>query len=289
MSFRIRFIIERGVEEQQSIPEPLFGRVVWESENATLPLRGRGRSRSMDMSADAEHGSGAPTAGGEVLSPQPLSKSAEVGSSEPRVLGEPSSEPTSDEGLESVLWFSGNPEIEISKGVLKLFRDNKSEKPRPDGLPAKRSDLLAVLAVPAHYNSADICRFLRSHLKHVAQMRVLRDQSPDRLMLVVRFTSQELADAFYMEFNGARFNSVEPECCKVAFLSSVEFLEPREGELMTPVNQHELPSCPVCLERLEEQASGLFITLCNHSFHCSCLAQWNSDSSCPVCRVMRGE
>ncbi len=38
------------------------------------------------------------------------------------------------------------------------------------------------------------------------------------------------------------------------------------------------------LERLEEQASGIFITLCNHSFHCSCLAQWNSDSSCPVCR-----
>lgn len=184
---------------------------------------------------------------------------------------------------ENVVFFSGNPEIDVSTGVLKLFKDNNS--PGQAGpLPAKRSDLLCLLAVPAHYNSAEICRFLRAHFKHVTYMRILRDQNPDRLMLVMRMLDQEKADEFYLEYNGARFNSVEPERCKVAFLSSVEFLEPRDVDLMTPVTQHEMPTCPVCLERLEEQASGIYITLCNHTFHCSCLAQWNSDSSCPVCR-----
>ncbi|PVV03962.1 hypothetical protein BB560_001547 [Smittium megazygosporum] len=45
----------------------------------------------------------------------------------------------------------------------------------------------------------------------------------------------------------------------------------------------ELPTCPVCLERLDASASGLLTILCQHTFHCSCLAKW-SDNSCPVCR-----
>eukprot|EP00899_Mesostigma_viride_P012179 jgi/Mesvir1/20962/Mv08031-RA.1 len=45
----------------------------------------------------------------------------------------------------------------------------------------------------------------------------------------------------------------------------------------------ELPTCPVCLERLDEQVSGVLTTVCNHSFHCACLSKWG-DSSCPVCR-----
>jgi hypothetical protein len=269
MSFRIRFIVESSlVTEEAPIPEPLFGHVHWESEKVLLATRAKS-SGSMQTSRDEDV---------PLTSTSATETPATTAECVDRVIVAATDE-------EAVLWFSGNPEIEISKGVLKLFKDNKCDPARPGGLPAKRSDLLCLLAIPAHYSSAEICRFLRSHIRHVTQMRVLRDQSPDRLLLVLRFINQDFADAFYLEYNGARFNSVEPECCKVAFLSGVEFLEPRDSELLTPVNQHEMPSCPVCLERLEEQASGIFITLCNHSFHCSCLAQWNSDSSCPVCRV----
>lgn len=31
----------------------------------------------------------------------------------------------------------------------------------------------------------------------------------------------------------------------------------------------ELPTCPVCLERLDTSVSGMLTTVCNHSFHCS--------------------
>lgn len=33
----------------------------------------------------------------------------------------------------------------------------------------------------------------------------------------------------------------------------------------------ELPSCAVCLERLDD---GILTVLCNHSFHQKCLEQW---------------
>jgi BRCA1-associated protein len=47
----------------------------------------------------------------------------------------------------------------------------------------------------------------------------------------------------------------------------------------------ELPSCPVCLEKLDSSVSGVCTILCRHSFHSSCLSQWG-DSACPVCRFV---
>jgi BRCA1-associated protein len=36
----------------------------------------------------------------------------------------------------------------------------------------------------------------------------------------------------------------------------------------------ELPTCPICLERLDVNVSGLVQILCQHSYHCSCLLKW---------------
>ncbi|KAI9717151.1 MAG: hypothetical protein M1812_004899 [Candelaria pacifica] len=44
----------------------------------------------------------------------------------------------------------------------------------------------------------------------------------------------------------------------------------------------ELPTCPVCLERMDD-TTGLFTILCQHVFHCACLQKWQG-SGCPVCR-----
>jgi len=54
----------------------------------------------------------------------------------------------------------------------------------------------------------------------------------------------------------------------------VEFIKPKEGTCLFPSEgQTELPTCPVCLERLDETSSGILTILCNHSFHCQCLSQ----------------
>lgn len=50
----------------------------------------------------------------------------------------------------------------------------------------------------------------------------------------------------------------------------------------TPVLM-ELPTCPVCLERMDAVITGLLTIPCQHTFHCQCLSKWK-DGSCPVCR-----
>ncbi|KAK9458976.1 BRCA1-associated protein 2-domain-containing protein [Lipomyces oligophaga] len=45
----------------------------------------------------------------------------------------------------------------------------------------------------------------------------------------------------------------------------------------------ELPTCPVCLERMDSSITGLLTIICQHTFHCQCLSKWG-DNSCPVCR-----
>ncbi|KAF9579234.1 hypothetical protein BGW38_004589 [Lunasporangiospora selenospora] len=45
----------------------------------------------------------------------------------------------------------------------------------------------------------------------------------------------------------------------------------------------ELPTCPVCLERMDSSVTGLLTILCQHTFHCHCLTKWG-EGSCPVCR-----
>ncbi|KAL9103109.1 MAG: hypothetical protein Q9163_001820 [Psora crenata] len=49
----------------------------------------------------------------------------------------------------------------------------------------------------------------------------------------------------------------------------------------------ELPTCPVCLERMDE-STGLLTILCQHVFHCSCLQKWRG-SGCPVCRYSQAD
>ncbi|CAK7265127.1 hypothetical protein SEPCBS119000_001352 [Sporothrix epigloea] len=48
-------------------------------------------------------------------------------------------------------------------------------------------------------------------------------------------------------------------------------------------NLIELPTCPVCLERMDDTA-GIMTILCQHVFHCTCLQTWKG-SGCPVCRA----
>ena len=96
--FRIRFY----VEETAILPKPLLGTVVF---------RQRVRSRSMERLGG--EGGTSEAAQEPVAVAVPLSKSADTVENEGK------------SGTESVVFFSGNPEIDVIKGVLRLFKDNK--------------------------------------------------------------------------------------------------------------------------------------------------------------------
>jgi len=213
----------------------------------------------------------------------------------------------------TVPFYSGNPTVEITEGVLRLYKDNHyalktSQTADPlrvseldsnnnslnsndssSLLPPLRSVLTLVLGVPSYLTPSDFINFIGVHIKGLSNMRVIRDSSDTKYMMIIKFLDQWAADQFYLEYHGKPFHSMEIEVCMIVFVHSVEFLNEtnESASSLFPLpsgSLSELPTCPVCLERLDESTSGILTILCNHSFHCQCLAKWKGDNSCPVCR-----
>ncbi|XP_075511187.1 BRAP2 RING ZnF UBP domain-containing protein 1-like [Primulina tabacum] len=86
--------------------------------------------------------------------------------------------------------------------------------------------------------------------------------------------NQLAADGFYCSFSGKRFKPSE----------SFEYTESGELACIPLPDYTELPSCSVCLERLDPDASGIQSTLCDHSFQCACASKWTY-LSCQVYRL----
>ncbi|KAL7266098.1 hypothetical protein RUND412_011369 [Rhizina undulata] len=173
---------------------------------------------------------------------------------------------------------------------------------------------VAILAVPSYMTPADFMGFVGEGTRDaVSHFRMIRTGKANRYMVLMKFRRREDARVFVKEFNGKVFNSMEPENCHVVFIKSLQFHPapsiaptnlypeltndpfspsnpptPATSAMSTkPVppptpNLLELPTCPVCLERMDE-TTGLLTILCQHVFHCACLSKWK-DSSCPVCR-----
>jgi len=188
-----------------------------------------------------------------------------------------SSSSTADK--DSVINFiSGNPFVEVSKGVLHLYKENQTTSLEEGVI---RSQLLCMVGVPAKIKSPDLLQFTAPCHSELEMMRIIQDSSPNQYMTLLRFRCQEAADEFYQAFNGQRFNTLESDVCSLVYVSKVETC--KESEYYPMAGHTELPVCSICLERMDESISTVLTILCNHSFHGSCLAQWE-DSTCPVCR-----
>ncbi|KAL2500639.1 BRCA1-associated protein [Forsythia ovata] len=105
----------------------------------------------------------------------------------------------------------------------------------------------------------------------------------DRYSVLIRLENQFSANGFYYSFNGKKFKPSEVEVCHMYFVQSVQYTMSAEIAT-TPPEFAELPTCPVCLERLDYNTSGITSTLCDHSFQCSCVSKY-THLSCLVCRL----
>ncbi|KAH9542492.1 hypothetical protein CY35_13G010200 [Sphagnum magellanicum] len=188
------------------------------------------------------------------------------------------------DGTRIIKFSSGNPRVEATRGVMHLFRDTSVDPGSLEHLPVGRSEQLCVLAVPNHMTGADFCQFTGAFIENIKEMRFVRnDGVTDRYSVLMKFDSQGLADDFYRHYNLKPFSSMEAEVCHVVFTADVQYTESGEQASIPPSGLTELPTCPVCLERLDQHISGILTTVCNHSFHSYCISKW-TDSSCPVCR-----
>ena len=179
---------------------------------------------------------------------------------------------------------------------------------------------VAILAVPSYFSPADLLGFIGSKAQEdVLHIRMIKTSAVNRFMILIKFRDSTKAKEFHKEYNGKLFNSMEAESCHVVFIRAIHFethvtrseddipylLEDvftknsdqkdgneesaASGGIMQrpkpPMQSslRELPTCPVCLERMDVNVSGLLTILCQHTFHCQCLSKWG-DGSCPVCR-----
>lgn len=181
---------------------------------------------------------------------------------------------------------------------------------------------LCMLAVPSWMMPADLLGFVGEQAREdVSHFRLIRTERTNKYMVLMKFRSAKKAREWQKANNGRLFSTVEPENCHVVFVKSVEFVssedsEPGQSNGNFPQNNHdsftsthrngytsrpetklsskppappppnllELPTCPVCLERMDE-TTGLLTILCQHVFHCACLEKWRfTGSGCPVCR-----
>lgn len=162
---------------------------------------------------------------------------------------------------------------------------------------------LCIPAVPSYLSPSDFLGFIGDKWRdQVSHYRMVMTGRMNRYLVLLKFRDSKRAQQFRNHFDGRVFTDIEPETCSVAFVRSVTFETPtvqsgsfpdlRQDPFTPPDSLKpfppptpdliELPTCPVCLERMDD-TTGLLTIPCQHVFHCSCLQKWKG-SGCPVCR-----
>ncbi|KAI1777085.1 zf-UBP-domain-containing protein [Hypoxylon cercidicola] len=206
---------------------------------------------------------------------------------------------------------------ELGWGIVHLYRE-EAESPEltipTPGTEEEQNEAqidcttVCIPAVPSYLSPSDFLGFVGEKWRdQVSHYRMVMTGRMNRYLVLMKFRETKQAQLFRREFDGKVFNDVEPETCTVAFIKSVTFETPTGSggsfpdlsqDPFTPSssatssslkpfppptpNLIELPTCPVCLERMDD-TTGLMTIPCQHVFHCSCLQKWKG-SGCPVCR-----
>ncbi|KAJ4813725.1 zinc finger (ubiquitin-hydrolase) domain-containing protein [Rhynchospora pubera] len=149
-----------------------------------------------------------------------------------------------------------------------------------------RGKLLFLLAIANALSPDDFLWVCDSYLQHASNITFIRnDGMEDRYSVLLDFDDQIAADRCYLELNGCRFPSSDVGgACHVLFLLQADFTQSLEIAATPPLGSTELPTCPICIERLDQDITGIVTTTCDHSFQCSCVSKW-VNSSCPVCHL----
>lgn len=192
---------------------------------------------------------------------------------------------------------------QLGEGVIKLYREFENHEDVLKSVVSATSDqtILSILALPTYFTATDLLGYIGdTFLESITHIRILRSEKANRFLVLLKFSDALRAAEFQYHFDGKPFNSIEPEACHVVYVKSVESTEPQNvpakdtlipflledpftGQTDPGTTPIELPTCPVCLERLDFEISGLLTIPCQHTFHSNCLSKWRDDT-CPICR-----
>lgn len=207
----------------------------------------------------------------------------------------------------------------LGHGIIRLFKtDDRAEdtvdvEENEDSTLTVPGDdtMVSILFVPTYFTVHDLLHFYIGDeivYNQVSNFRILKNHDKGvgfNFMVLMKFKDPCDARTFKDQFNGKSFSKMDPEKCHVVPIKEVVFRKDlfKQEELTkdnnlpylltdpftntqttAPLkNKVELPMCPVCLERMDSETTGLITIPCQHTFHCKCLDRWKN-SKCPICR-----
>ncbi|PWA72231.1 zinc finger (ubiquitin-hydrolase) domain-containing protein [Artemisia annua] len=181
------------------------------------------------------------------------------------------------------------------KGVVHLFRNlplTTSSSSTSSVNPvltlwnvATRTTNVFIVAVPNYLSYDEFLVFCGRHVDEFQDLCFIRnDAVEDRYSVLIKLKNQAAADGFCICYHGKRFSPSETQVCHIYFAQAVEYTDSAEIASIPQTGYTELPTCPVCLERLDYDTSAIQITHCDHSFQCPCITKW-AYLSCQVCQL----
>ncbi|OAQ96238.1 hypothetical protein LLEC1_02794, partial [Akanthomyces lecanii] len=159
---------------------------------------------------------------------------------------------------------------------------------------------LCIPAVPAYMTPGDLWGFIGERWRDdISHCRTVMTSKTNRYLVLLKFRHGKVAREWKKMFDGTVFNTMEPQVCHVVFVKSIIFETPARNMAHEPIASSssaavsnslrpfpppmpdlvELPTCPVCLELMDE-TSGIMTIPCSHVFHCTCLQNWKG-GGCP--------
>ena len=197
-----------------------------------------------------------------------------------------------------------------TRGRVRLFRAaDEEEEERPP--PRSSSSVVLVPFIPRSFSVADVCAFFAPVQANATEVRVIlpaneksanntttssnnnnNNNNNNYFAALLAFRDAPSATMFAKNFDGQPFSNVnDEEICRCLFVKSISFGKEDDDydddddrDDADEENYTELPAnCPVCLDRLDGEVSGVVTTSCGHHFHSECMSGV-SGSVCPVCR-----
>eukprot|EP01129_Flabellula_baltica_P012286 TRINITY_DN5529_c0_g1_i1.p1 TRINITY_DN5529_c0_g1~~TRINITY_DN5529_c0_g1_i1.p1 ORF type:complete len:387 (-),score=70.44 TRINITY_DN5529_c0_g1_i1:420-1580(-) len=175
---------------------------------------------------------------------------------------------------------AGNPLVEVHCGYIVLMESLNRE------LDLERSSrVVFVYNVPSYMAVSEFIMLVSGYDGHLNHIRVLSlDDMHDSYCVLLKFSKIEYAVEFSQDFNKKEISSLSSDVFHVGFVKKVKYIRPEKAILFPPPKQLDLPSCSICLEKLNHHDKTLLTILCNHSYHASCLSCWKDENRCPICR-----
>ncbi|KAH6678802.1 ubiquitin-related domain-containing protein [Plectosphaerella plurivora] len=196
-------------------------------------------------------------------------------------------------------------------GVVHFYREQDETPNLTQNIPGAVGDgctTLCIPAVPSYMMPRDLLGFIGHQWREdISHYRIVMTAQMNQYLVLLKFQDPEKARRWQKEFDGKPLTDVG-QVCQVVFVKTITFETPTRpdghfpdlsrdpftpsgpGPVSTTLrpfppptpNLIELPTCAVCLERMDD-TTGLMTIACQHVFHCTCLESWKG-SGCPICR-----